>query len=393
MEHETQSRPDHMSPGEEEVIVPHAATDALEPQSPDTHVANERDLSWAFLGDDGLRSGWSALLFVTLYFLISPFLDAIALALDPHLAQRGFGPFRELITELIPVTVIAIAGLLMARLEHRRLADYFLAGPRRARYFLVGLASGFAALSALIGALAVGGWLRFGHVALHGAPILKYGAIWAGAFLLVGLFEEGSFRCYLLFTLTRGINFWWALAAVAGLCALLRLSSDPNGSGGVFTVALLGLAPCWLVHRSRLASSSFWQAAWATSTAFAYFHTNNDGENWIGIFAAALIGFVFCVSVWITRSAWWAIGCHAAWDWAETFFYGTPDSGLVAQGHLLTTRPVGNALWSGGADGPEGSLLVVPVILLLLAGLLVANSRRRAPEMTAESEAAAPFSA
>jgi membrane protease YdiL (CAAX protease family) len=389
MEHETQSRPVDASPGEDQPT----SSGAVDPHSSDADVASERDLSWAFLGDDGLRSGWSALLFVSLYFLISPFLDAIAVTLVPSLAQRGFGAFHELVTELIPVTVILVAGLLMARLEHRRLADYFLAGPRPAQHFLVGLASGFAALSVLIGALALGGWIRFGHAALHGAPALKYGAIWAGAFLLVGLFEEGSFRCYLLFTLTRGVNFWWALAAVAGLCALLLLSRDPNGSGGVFAVALLGLVPCWLVHRSRSASSSFWQAAWATSTAFAYFHTNNDGENWIGIFAAALIGFVFCVSVWVTRSAWWAIGCHAAWDWAETFFYGTPDSGLVAQGHLLTTRPVGNVLWSGGADGPEGSLIVAPVILLLLAGLLAVHLRRRGLRERSESDAPAHFSA
>jgi hypothetical protein len=79
----------------------------------------------------------------------------------------------------------------------------------------------------------------------------------------------------------------------------------------------------------------------------------------------------------VTGSAWWAIGCHAAWDWAETYFYGTPDSGFVAQGHFLTTAPVGNTLWSGGTDGPEGSLLVAPVILLLLGILLVVYGRKR----------------
>ena len=82
---------------------------------------------------------------------------------------------------------------------------------------------------------------------------------------------------------------------------------------------------------------------------FGFVHTGNNGENWIGIFAAAFIGFVFCVSIWVTGSAWWAIGCHAAWDWAETYFYGTADSGLVAPGHLLTTSPAGNPLWSGGS--------------------------------------------
>jgi membrane protease YdiL (CAAX protease family) len=121
----------------------------------------------------------------------------------------------------------------------------------------------------------------------------------------------------------------------------------------------------------------FWQAAWVTSTLFGAVHTGNNGENWIGIFAAGAIGFVFCVSVYVTGSAWWAIGCHTAWDWAETYFYGTADSGLVAKGHLLSATPVGNPLWSGGTDGPEGSLLVLGVILLLLIAVVALYGRRR----------------
>jgi hypothetical protein len=124
-----------------------------------------------------------------------------------------------------------------------------------------------------------------------------------------------------------------------------------------------------MLHRKKAPSASFWQAAWLTSTLFGFIHTFNHGENWIGIFAAAAVGFVFCVSVKLTGSAWWAIGCHAAWDWAETYFYGTADSGYVANGHYLTATPVGKALWSGGSDGPEGSLLVLPVLLLMLIAL------------------------
>jgi hypothetical protein len=38
--------------------------------------------------------------------------------------------------------------------------------------------------------------------------------------------------------------------------------------------------------------------------------------------------------------------------------------------------PAGNPLWSGGTDGPEGSLLVLGVILLLLVALLVVYGRK-----------------
>jgi hypothetical protein len=334
------------------------------------------DSAWLFTGDDGLRCGWSALLFVALYYLLLFVLDIVAITIYPHLADNIFSPVQVLISESVPLTAILIAGSVMARIEQRRLADYNLADTRIARHFFTGLFSGFATLSLLVAVLALGGWLHFSAASLQAGPAFKYGILWAGAFLLVGLFEEGSFRCYLLSTLTRGIHFWWSLAIVAVVCLLLVASSNPNGSGGVFLIAALGVVPCGLVHRSRLPSSSFWQAAWATSTTFAYFHTNNNGENSIGIFAAGLVGFVFCVSVRVTGSAWWAIGCHTAWDWSETFFYGTPDSGLVAPGHLLTTAPVGNTLWSGGTDGPEGSLIAVPVILLLLLALLLIGRSR-----------------
>jgi hypothetical protein len=337
----------------------------------------ERDLSWVLIGDHGLRAGWSVLLAIALYTLMTPVLDTIAVTVYPRLADGIFSPFTVLVSEMIPVVAILGIGLVIALIEHRRVVDYNLVDSRRLRHFAGGLAAGFAALSALVAALAAGGWIHFGHAALRSGRALEYGCVWAGAFLFVGLFEEGSFRCYLLFTLTRGINFWWALATVSGLCLWLLESRNPRGSDGVFVIALLGVIPCWLVHRARAADSSFWQASWATSTAFGYFHTSNNGENAMGIFAAALIGFVFCVSVRVTGSAWWAIGCHAAWDWAETYFYGTPDSGFVAQRHFLTTTPLGNALWSGGTDGPEGSLLVAPVILLLLALLLAVYGRKR----------------
>jgi membrane protease YdiL (CAAX protease family) len=361
---------------------------ALAPDLPELH-----DLHWALVGSQGLRAGWSVLIFVLLYRLFNLFLGSIAVQIDPAIARSDFSPTMALIGELIPLLALLAAAAFVARIESRNLLAYNLTGPRRTRHFFSGMGAGFVALSALVGALAWGGWLHFGPIALSGTAICKYGALWGVVFLLVGFFEEGAFRCYLQFTLTRGINFWWALGIVAGLCLDVLLRSrghagilafifvdklpalKGNSAWGIYAIALLGLFPCLTLHRKHAPGSGFWQAAWASSTLFGFIHTSNNGENWIGIFAAAAIGFVFCVSVRVTGSAWWAIGCHTAWDWAETYFYGTADSGLPAKGHYLTTNPTGNALWSGGTDGPEGSLLVVGIILLLLVALLVMYGR------------------
>ncbi|MGD0788734.1 MAG: type II CAAX endopeptidase family protein [Terracidiphilus sp.] len=345
-----------------------------------TDVEEYRGLRWVFIGSQGLRAGWSVLLFlVFVRFLLYATGWAANLFLHKvvHAKPNTFTPVTGMIGELAGVLSILGAGALVALIEHRSILDYNLTGPRRLVHFVGGLAGGFAALSALVGALAWGGWLHFGPIALSGSQIFSFAALWGATFLLVGFFEEGTFRCYLQFTLARGINFWWALGIIGVVCGGLALTVKGDGVWGVYAVALLGLVPCLILHLKKTEGSGFWQAAWVTSTLFGVIHVSNNGENWIGIFAAAAIGFVFCVSVRLTGSAWWAIGCHAAWDWAETYFYGAADSGLPAQGHLLTTTPEGNPLWSGGTDGPEGSLLVLGVILLLLAALLAVYGRRK----------------
>ncbi|MFP5210121.1 MAG: type II CAAX prenyl endopeptidase Rce1 family protein [Acidobacteriota bacterium] len=351
-----------------------------------------RGLRWIFIGGQGLRAGWSVFLFI---LLTAFFLSAMAMVVrmatghGRHARPTGLSPLTALVAEGVSLLAILCAGALLALIERRGILDYNLRGPRRAAHFLAGLATGFLALSALVGTLAWGGWLHFGPLALSGTQILGFGALWGAAFLLTGFFEEGSFRCYLQYTLTRGINFWWAVGIVAALCLAVTLRDKGNGVWGVYLMALLGVLPCLILHVKRAPGSGFWQAAWVTSTFFGFLHTGNTGENWIGIAAAGAIGFVFCVSVWVTGSAWWAIGCHAAWDWAETYFYGTADSGLVPKGHLLTSTPAGNPFWSGGADGPEGSVLVFAVILLLLLALIAIYGRRR-PAETAIAESQQP---
>jgi len=130
-------------------------------------------------------------------------------------------------------------------------------------------------------------------------------------------------------------------------------------------------------HLNRPRVSSFWQAAWGNVHPLGYIHTSNNGENWIGIFAAAAIGFTLRWSAFGFTGSAGAIGCHASWDWAETYFYGAGrQRGNVASGHYLTTTPAGPAFWSGGSDGPEGSVLVLGAILLLLIALVVLYGRR-----------------
>jgi hypothetical protein len=54
---------------------------------------------------------------------------------------------------------------------------------------------------------------------------------------------------------------------------------------------------------------------------------------------------------------------HAAANYAETFIFSVPDSGVLATGHLLNSTFSGPRWLTGGAVGPEASLLEFVVYL------------------------------
>ena len=58
------------------------------------------------------------------------------------------------------------------------------------------------------------------------------------------------------------------------------------------------------------------------------------------------------------------MGFHLTWDWAQTYFYGTADSGLLGVGRLLNSSSVGPTWLTGGGAGPEGSVVAFAVLLL-----------------------------
>lgn len=234
----------------------------------------------------------------------------------------GDGLLME-ISQLVPVV---LATWVMSRIESRPILAWGYQGRARAVRFLSGLVWGFVAITTLVLTLHKLGYLSFDGRLLGGFAMLRYAVLWGIAFLLTGFLEESLFRGYLQFTLTRGIGFWWGALLFA-----------------VF---------------------------------FSFMHGANAGESPVGLFAVGAVGLVFCLSLWYSGSLWWAVGFHAAWDWGESYFYGTADSGLIAQGRLFREHPVGSLVWSGGATGPEGSLLVLPLLALIVLLMVLWWGRR-----------------
>jgi hypothetical protein len=288
----------------------------LEPLSPPPPP--QRNVRGIFVADNGLiRAGWGIALFIAIFvaaaFSLSFLLRHLIHPHHPH--NPTMSPTFGIFSEGFQLLCIAIATAAMALIERKSLFAYGFKGAARTVRFFSGLVWGFIAISALVFVLWKGHLLAFDGQLLHGAALLKYAVLWGFMFLLVGLSEESLLRGYVQYTMTRGIGFWWG--------ALLF------------------------------------------SFLFGFAHGSNTGETPVGLVAAGAIGFVFCLSIWYTGSLWWAVGFHTAWDWGESYFYGTSDSGLIVQGHLFGEHPTGNLWWSGGPTGPEGSLLIIALILLI----------------------------
>ena len=252
--------------------------------------------------------------------LILPVPLVFALHLQGKTSDAVFSIRSELPVKALLAFFVALATWIVSRMEKRPLGDYGI--PPRGIFglrFWEGCLWGFAMLSAILLVLRVSGHFQIDSAALAGGAVWRYALGWGAAFLAVAVHEEFAFRGYWLFVFAKRLRFWWA--------------------------------------------------ALITSLMFGVAHLGNPGENALGILQVVVIGLLFCLMIRRTGSLWFALGFHAAWDWAETFFYGTPDSGLLGVGRYLNSSVQGPRWLTGGSAGPEGS--VIAFVVVLLCALLV----------------------
>ncbi len=277
-------------------------------------------------------SGWpraerkNLLIFVLAGFLL-PSLALILLERGAIRDAAGFTLRSEFTIKSITALCVVLATWIVARREGRTLRDYGVP-PREAlgRRFWEGCLWGFAMLSLLLLLLGVSGHFRIDSLALTGAAICHYAFGWAAVFLAVAISEEFAFRGYWLFLTAKRLRFW--------------------------------------------------PAAIFLSVIFAVAHIPNHGETGLGILQVFATGMLFCLMIRRTGTLWFAVGFHAAWDWAQTYFYGTPDSGLLGEGHYLNTSSVGPQWLTGGSAGPEGS--VIALVVLSFCSILIHLRFRKA---------------
>jgi membrane protease YdiL (CAAX protease family) len=299
-----------------------------------------RGLRSIFVGTRGLRAGWGVTLFLLITVLITLVLIVVVAAaiaiggLTRHLPAGGHveGSLQSpsastlALVEALLLSSLLGATWIMSVIERRPLAAYGFSASRMGRRFLEGLLAGLALLTLLIGLLWLSHAIQLSRTPTDVGASTVWGVKWAVVFLLVGVTEEVAMRGYLIQTLARGLNFRWG----------------------------------------ALISSAFFMAL----------HVPNTGEGPLGLLQVFLIGLVFSYSIWKTGALWWAVGFHFAWDWSQSFVFGVADSGLVSPGALLIAKPMGPTWLSGGATGPEGSVLMFAV-LTATVGLIALTLKKR----------------
>ncbi len=101
---------------------------------------------------------------------------------------------------------------------------------------------------------------------------------------------------------------------------------------------------------------------------YGLIHVANPNAGLLSTGIIVLFGFLRIYGLLLTRYLWLSIGMHIGWN----FFQG-PVFGFGASGHrkpsLLELNIKGPEYLTGGAFGPEGSVLIIPVLILALLSM------------------------
>jgi|SRR5579872_277181 len=283
-----------------------------------------------FLNKTGLRAGWRLLIYAAIFLA----LWAVSISLLSRLLRPSYGVFSpsfQLCGELTSFGAAFLAAWIMSRVEARPMSVYGL--PARNAFgkeFWLGCLFGLGEIFVLMGVIAALGGYSFGSLVEHGGAMVKWALFWSVFFVVVALFEEFFFRGYSLYTLADGIGFW--------------------------------------------------PAAFLLAASFGLVHKANSGENWAGVAGVVLVGVFWSFTLKRTGSLWFALGMHAAFDFGETFLFSVPDSGMIFPGHLSNATLHGPTWLTGGAPGPEASVLdflIVAIFFLVFDRLYPARPEQR----------------
>ncbi len=280
-----------------------------------------------------LRSGWRILLFIIIFWVLA----AITLIIKPlfgDITKREFLQHYALIIVSILALGASVAVPLARKILDKR--SFVSLGLKLNKKAFRDVLFGFF-LSAVMAALFFALMLLFGFIEFNGfnfntatelsnspsdfatyMSVISVGslALLLLEHILVGYWEELVFRGYLLQNMIDGMG---VKAAIVISCLIYGLIHATNPNAGLLSSSII-----------------------------------------------VLFGFLRIFGYLSTKMLWLSIGMHIGWN----FFQG-PVFGFAASGHkkamVIDQTLISNQDWlSGGEFGPEGSVLIVPIVVLAL---------------------------
>ena len=278
-----------------------------------------RDL---FYGPEKLRALWRLLLFLVCAAAALFVLGSVASLIVPE----DYGGLWAIVVPhgLMAVALLVASLAMMRAIERKPFAALGFPGGREARLdFAKGAAIGGGLIAAVVVVQTLLGWLR-------PAPDAGTLAGWLAQFVSLA-----------------------AVLAIAAAAEELLLRGYP------FQVLVEG--------------AGVLPAVVLTSVVFAAVHLNNPEVDRVALINVALAGVLFAVAYLRTRSLWVPIGMHWGWNFVMVAFFDLPVSGIVIDMPGYDTVQLGPDLFTGGAFGPEGGL-VMTLLVLPLTGWVARTS-------------------
>ncbi len=294
-------------------------------------------------GEHRLRAIWrqiiQLILFTVLALVISTGISAGVRALlgtthsrSGGLALNSAGTylFDLPLSELLLAISVLLSIWIMARFINRE--PFALFGFRFNRDWW--LDCGFGLLLGLVLTTAVflvelaAGWVTITDTFYSGVAGVPFGLAILGPLVLfvsAAFYEEPYFRAYPIRNLSQGLKQRGPALAI-------------------------GMVLIWVL----------------TSILFGWSHHSNPGAAPLGLINIGLAGILFGLSYMLTGSLGLSIGIHIAWDFTQGCVFGTPVAGATPSraASFITLVQHGPTLFTGGAFGTDGGLLVTLAFLL-----------------------------
>jgi uncharacterized protein len=271
-----------------------------------------------------LRSGWRVAIFAVVFLVLAKLLEGLVLFVAGLVAKTQTAALLSgnagfVIGAVILFSSAALAGWVCGRL-FEELPWIALGWSLHQGWFRnLAIGSAIGALSLVLAAVVAAATrgLSFNLDNLSSTSIEKTLLLSALIFVVAASAEEVLFRGYPLQTLTRANLAWVGVLLTSVPFAIVHLN-NPNVSRG-FTFVNTSLAGIWL--------------------AIAYLRT---------------------------RSLWFPLGLHWAWNWMQASIFGLPVSGIdrLAPAPLLHAMNAGPDWVTGGAYGIEGGAACTLALLI-----------------------------